>query len=129
MHIELLLGHMVPDPEEAHVDGFRPALLDSAVGDPGGARIIRLDGRGRLRMPQFEKGIVDGDGHFAIMEEGPKFGLGRRRYYNLEDGTQYVDVPLMGGGAALGSMWVVYWGAMELRKKKPPARQRAWDSE
>ena len=50
---ELPLGNSVPDPVEAHVNGFGSALLDGVIGNALGTFIVSDDCCGRLWMAHF----------------------------------------------------------------------------
>ena len=53
INLELALSDAVFDPIEAHVDGLGVLLLDGVIANAGGGAIVRLDGSGRLGMPEF----------------------------------------------------------------------------
>jgi hypothetical protein len=46
VHHELTLQDSVVYPIEAHIDRFRSALFDGAVGNASGKQLVRLDGSG-----------------------------------------------------------------------------------
>ena len=53
---ELLLADAIVDPVETHVDGLGAFLLDLAIGEADGCRVVGLDGGGRLWVPKFLEG-------------------------------------------------------------------------
>ena len=50
---ELTLACAVVYPIKAHVDRFRSFFLDGVVGGAIGGRVVDMDWRGRLWVPQF----------------------------------------------------------------------------
>ena len=70
VNVELALPDAVPDPIEAHIDGFGATLLDGVVGDAGCGAVVGDNGCGWLWVPKFGKGGANGAGLFAVVEEG-----------------------------------------------------------
>jgi hypothetical protein len=121
---ELALGDAVSDPVEAHVDDFGAALSYGVVSNARGTGIVGLGGSGWLWMSHLGEGDPEPGTIFGVVEEGAKSGFGCRG-----DNSFDVGAPLKGGGVKLRSGVAVGSAGRELRKKVPPARERASVSE
>ena len=73
---EVALVNTVSDPKEAHVNGFRPFLFDSVVGDTRCSAVVGLNRFCRLRMTEFFEACAKRAGFFSIVKEGGEFGFG-----------------------------------------------------
>jgi hypothetical protein len=100
--VEVALSDPVANPVEPHVHGFGSALFDSAIGNAGSARVVRLDWGGRLGVSHVLEGGPKPSGVLTIVEKCPKFGLGRRGDHNFQDRTGDMDISVDGGRCGLG---------------------------
>ena len=66
--VKLSLSDTIPDPIEAHVDGFRLFLFDGVIGDAASSAVVGLKRCGWLRVAKFIQGNAYGTNGLCIQE-------------------------------------------------------------
>jgi hypothetical protein len=89
--IELFLADAVANPIKAHVHCFGSFLFDGVVGNAGRCGVVRDQGRGWLRVSEFDKAGADGARFFCIVEHASEFPLSGGGDDLLEDLAGDVD--------------------------------------
>jgi len=66
--VKLSLSDTIPDPIEAHVDGFGPFLFDGVIGNAASSAVVGLEWCGWLRVAKFIQGNAHGTNGLCIQE-------------------------------------------------------------
>lgn len=88
---KLTLADTISHPVKTHVDGFGAALFDCVVDDTGGAGVVNLDGRGRLRPTEINESGANGHSVLGIVEAGANLRFGGRCHDVAQDVADNVD--------------------------------------
>ena len=68
-NVKLALSDTIPDPIEAHVDGFRPFLFDGVIGNAASSAVVGLEWCGWLQVAKFIQGNAHGTNGLCIQEQ------------------------------------------------------------
>ena len=110
VYVELALFDAVTDPVEAHVDSFGSALFHGVVDYSGCARVVYLNGGGRLGPTKFEESCADGACILCVVEASSNFSFGGGRHDVAEDAADDVNGAVERGRGGFG---VVGWFGAE----------------
>ena len=108
---ELVLEDSVPDPVEAHVDGFAALVLDGPVGKSHGGGVVNFNGGRWLRVAHFFEGDANWACFSGVEEGGTDFRFHGRAHDDGDDFGEGVDDSVGWGIGVGGQVWIFWVGA------------------
>ena len=109
----MTLTYSIAQPVEAHVHGFGSFLFDGVVGDPGGALVVELEGRGSLRVAEFFEGLTERDDVFCSEVACSCFCLLCGGHYCVDEFAHDVDGVVVWWRRGVGCDWEAWLVAEE----------------